>query len=90
MCGRLDSGGTRGPNAPVSPHPVDLDVCIENHADRWYCAEHSAEVWAAHLRHLKRLANRLERIERWKLGLLEWQVPRVWVQLDLFDQELPC
>ncbi len=85
-CGTVDADGTRGPDAPVSPQPVVVDVMIENHADRWYCVPCGHPIWAAHLDHLKRLSTRLDRLARWKLGLLEWQVPKVWIQLELFER----
>ena len=84
-CGKVDADGTRGPDAPVAPQPVVVDVMIENHSDRWYCAPHSAEVWRSHLEHLKRLSRRLERLDRWKMGLLPWQTPKAWIQLELFS-----
>jgi len=83
-CGKVDSDGTRGPDAPCSPQPVVVDASIENHSDHWYCETHSSELWGAHLDHLKKLANRMKRIERWKLGLMPWQRRRVWVQLEMF------
>ena len=86
VCRKVDSDGSKGPGVPISAHPVVVDVGIERHSEHWYCATHSAEVWSAHLRHLKQLSARLDRLELWKRGGLEWQRPRIWIQLELF----PC
>lgn len=85
-CGRVDTDGTRGPPTPARAQPVVVDVCIPLLSELWFCPVHSHAVWAAHVAHAKALSARLVRLERWKLGLLEWQSPRVWVQLELFGE----
>jgi len=85
-CGVVDTDGTHGPPVPVRAQPVEIDVCIPLLSEMWFCMADSKVVWAAYVDHAKQLARRLARIERWKLGLLAWQEPRVWVQLELFGE----
>lgn len=82
-CGTVDSDGTRGPESSVRPQPLERDVCIARHSERWYCLSCSAAVWAAHVTQALALSRRLERLERWKRHELCWQVARVWIQLEL-------
>ena len=83
-CGRVDTEGTRGPPVYLAQQPVVLDVTIGSLADRWYCAEHSAEIWGEYLEGLRAVQRRRDRLARWMRGELEWQKPKRWVQMELF------
>lgn len=72
-CGTCDPLGGFGPDMIDD---ASTQGVIENHKTRWYCARHNRELWEKHL-HLQRLRPaRLERLEQWKRGELDFQRAR--------------